>query len=173
MTLFGKDTQKLEVISAEFLPDGNQLYFVVVDAESNIHILQYDPERTYLLRPPTYSQANLCNDRPQIPCRPTSNPPSRLLLGPRNLHANHASPLPIFILYISQFPPSPRRYRHFPITPPSPSPKPTATRIFCPSRHSNRQPRHDPHDPGNCLPQAQHRAGADCQRRGACRGTEP
>ncbi|PWW76051.1 hypothetical protein C7212DRAFT_280229 [Tuber magnatum] len=44
MTLFGKDTQKLEVISAEFLPDGNQLYFVVVDAESNIHILQYDPE---------------------------------------------------------------------------------------------------------------------------------
>ena len=52
MTLFGKDTQKLEVISAEFLPDGNQLYFVVVDAESNIHILQYDPERTYLLRSP-------------------------------------------------------------------------------------------------------------------------
>ncbi|RPA99318.1 hypothetical protein L873DRAFT_1684282 [Choiromyces venosus 120613-1] len=49
MTLFGKDTQKLEVISAEFLPDGNQLYFVVADAESNIHILQYDPERTYTI----------------------------------------------------------------------------------------------------------------------------
>ena len=45
MTPFGKDVQKLEVVGADFLPDGNQLLFVVADAESNIHILQYDPER--------------------------------------------------------------------------------------------------------------------------------
>ncbi|KAL7273267.1 mRNA cleavage and polyadenylation factor subunit [Rhizina undulata] len=44
MTLFGKDTQKLEVVAADFLPDGNQLFFVVADADSNVHILQYDPE---------------------------------------------------------------------------------------------------------------------------------
>ena len=47
MTPFGKDIQRLEVVAADFLPDGNQLLFVVADAESNIHILQYDPERTY------------------------------------------------------------------------------------------------------------------------------
>ena len=45
MTPFGKDVQRLEVVGADFLPDGNQLLFVVADAESNIHILQYDPER--------------------------------------------------------------------------------------------------------------------------------
>jgi len=49
MTMFGKDVQRLDVVAADFLPDGNQLLFVVADAESNVHILQYDPERTYLL----------------------------------------------------------------------------------------------------------------------------
>ncbi|KAI5780740.1 CPSF A subunit region-domain-containing protein [Peziza echinospora] len=44
MTPFGKDIQRLEVVAADFLPDGNQLMFVVADAESNLHILQYDPE---------------------------------------------------------------------------------------------------------------------------------
>ncbi|KAF8446478.1 CPSF A subunit region-domain-containing protein [Terfezia claveryi] len=44
MTMFGKDVQRLDVVAADFLPDGNQLLFVVADAESNIHILQYDPE---------------------------------------------------------------------------------------------------------------------------------
>lgn len=49
MTLFGKDTQKLEVVTADFLPDGNMLYFVIADADSNVHILQYDPERMFCL----------------------------------------------------------------------------------------------------------------------------
>ncbi|KAI9706218.1 MAG: hypothetical protein M1812_008248 [Candelaria pacifica] len=44
MTLFGKSTPHLEVISAEFLPDGKQLYIVVLDASSNIQIFQFDPE---------------------------------------------------------------------------------------------------------------------------------
>lgn len=52
MTLFGKDTQKLEVVAADFLPDGNMLYFVVADAESNLHVLQYDPERMFTLLTP-------------------------------------------------------------------------------------------------------------------------
>ena len=46
MRLFGKYINELEVIAADFLPDGKQLYFVVTDAECNIHILQFDPERT-------------------------------------------------------------------------------------------------------------------------------
>jgi len=44
MTLFGKDIQQLEVMAADFLPDQDQLYFVIADADSNIHVLQYDPE---------------------------------------------------------------------------------------------------------------------------------
>lgn len=48
MTLFGKDTQDMEVMAAEFLPDGKQLYFVVADARGGVRVLQYDPERKIL-----------------------------------------------------------------------------------------------------------------------------
>ncbi|KAI9785827.1 MAG: mRNA cleavage and polyadenylation factor subunit [Peltula sp. TS41687] len=44
VSLFGKSTGRLEVISAEFLPSGDQLYILIADADSNIHILQFDPE---------------------------------------------------------------------------------------------------------------------------------
>ncbi len=47
LRLFGKDTNQLEVITADFLPDGKQLYIVVADADCNIQILQFDPERTF------------------------------------------------------------------------------------------------------------------------------
>ena len=46
MMIFGKDVQKLEVMSADFLPDAEHLFFVVADADSNLHIMQFDPERT-------------------------------------------------------------------------------------------------------------------------------
>lgn len=46
MTLFGKDMDELEVIAADFLPDGKRLYMVVADADSDLYILQYDPEGT-------------------------------------------------------------------------------------------------------------------------------
>ncbi|KAH0559977.1 hypothetical protein GP486_003507, partial [Trichoglossum hirsutum] len=44
MTLFGKDTSQLGVMAADFFPDGNQLFFVVADKDSIIHVLQFDPE---------------------------------------------------------------------------------------------------------------------------------
>jgi cleavage and polyadenylation specificity factor subunit 1 len=44
MTLFGKDGDGLEVMAAEFLPDGKQLNILAADGDSNIHVLQYDPE---------------------------------------------------------------------------------------------------------------------------------
>ena len=47
MSLFGKDTQDMEVMTADFLPDGRQLYFVAVDAKGAIRVLQYDPERKW------------------------------------------------------------------------------------------------------------------------------
>lgn len=44
MTLFGKDPEYLEVVAADFLPDGNKLYMLVADSDCNLHVLQYDPE---------------------------------------------------------------------------------------------------------------------------------
>ena len=46
MMLFGKSTTTLEVVAADFLPDGEQLYIVVGDGDGNLHVLQFDPERT-------------------------------------------------------------------------------------------------------------------------------
>ncbi|KAF3938502.1 hypothetical protein ABW19_dt0205999 [Dactylella cylindrospora] len=44
MILFGKDPRQLSITAGDFLPVGNACYFVVADAQSNIHVLQYDPE---------------------------------------------------------------------------------------------------------------------------------
>ncbi|KAI4267389.1 MAG: hypothetical protein L6R38_008283, partial [Xanthoria sp. 2 TBL-2021] len=44
LRLFGKSTSHIEVLAADFLPDGKNLYLVVADADSNIHVLQFDPE---------------------------------------------------------------------------------------------------------------------------------
>jgi len=45
MMLLGKSSSRLEVLNADFLPDGRELYIVASDAEGHIHILQFDPER--------------------------------------------------------------------------------------------------------------------------------
>ncbi|EEA22246.1 mRNA cleavage and polyadenylation factor subunit [Talaromyces marneffei ATCC 18224] len=44
MTLFGKDLDELEVVTADFLPDGKKLYILVADGDCNLYVLQYDPE---------------------------------------------------------------------------------------------------------------------------------
>ncbi|WEW58506.1 mRNA cleavage and polyadenylation factor subunit [Emydomyces testavorans] len=44
LALFGKDSQYLQVIAADFLPDGKQLYILVADDDCTIHVLEYDPE---------------------------------------------------------------------------------------------------------------------------------
>ncbi|KAK4136591.1 hypothetical protein BT67DRAFT_416781 [Trichocladium antarcticum] len=44
MMLFGKSSTKLEVLNADFLPDGKELFIVASDADGHIHILQFDPE---------------------------------------------------------------------------------------------------------------------------------
>lgn len=44
VTLFGKDMDELDVVAADFLPDGKRLYMLVADGDSNLHVLQYDPE---------------------------------------------------------------------------------------------------------------------------------
>lgn len=47
MILFGKSTSKLEILNADFLPHGKELFIVASDADGHIHILQFDPEREY------------------------------------------------------------------------------------------------------------------------------
>jgi cleavage and polyadenylation specificity factor subunit 1 len=44
MQLFGRDQINLDVIAAEFLPDGKQLFIIAVDGDGTLHVLQYDPE---------------------------------------------------------------------------------------------------------------------------------
>lgn len=44
MTLFGKDPEYMEVVAADFLPEGSKLYILVADSDCNLHVLQYDPE---------------------------------------------------------------------------------------------------------------------------------
>ncbi len=44
LRLFSKSPHAIEILAADFLPDGKQLYLVAADAECNIHILQFDPE---------------------------------------------------------------------------------------------------------------------------------
>ena len=47
MIQFGKSAKNMEVITADLLPDGKELFIVVSDAEGNMHIMQYDPERKF------------------------------------------------------------------------------------------------------------------------------
>lgn len=44
MQLFGRDQINLDVITAEFLPDGKQLFIIAADGDGTLHVLQYDPE---------------------------------------------------------------------------------------------------------------------------------
>ncbi|KAE8359840.1 CPSF A subunit region-domain-containing protein [Aspergillus caelatus] len=44
MSLFAKDLDYLEVLAADFLPDGNKLFILVADSDCNLYVLQYDPE---------------------------------------------------------------------------------------------------------------------------------
>ncbi|KAL1303688.1 hypothetical protein AAFC00_007041 [Neodothiora populina] len=44
ISLFGKSRSHMEVVEADFLPFEGQLYLVVIDANMDMHVLQYDPE---------------------------------------------------------------------------------------------------------------------------------
>lgn len=44
MSLFSKDPEYLEVVAADFLPEGDKLFILVADSDCNLHVLQYDPE---------------------------------------------------------------------------------------------------------------------------------
>lgn len=45
MTVFGKSRSRMEVVAAEFMPHERQLYILIADADCNVHVLEYNPER--------------------------------------------------------------------------------------------------------------------------------
>jgi cleavage and polyadenylation specificity factor subunit 1 len=49
MTLFGKQPHDMEIVAAEVLPIGKELYIIAADFDCNLHVLQYDPERKSFL----------------------------------------------------------------------------------------------------------------------------
>jgi cleavage and polyadenylation specificity factor subunit 1 len=45
MILFGKSGKNMEIVAADLLPDGKELYIVAADADCGLHVMQFDPER--------------------------------------------------------------------------------------------------------------------------------
>lgn len=69
MTLFGKSATNLEIVAANLLPDGKELFIVAADAECNLHIMQFDPERK---SPPSlFFKRDTNKHRSQIAPRPS------------------------------------------------------------------------------------------------------
>ena len=50
MQLFGRDQMSLDVVAAEFLPQGRQLFIIAADGDGTLHVLQYDPENPKSVR---------------------------------------------------------------------------------------------------------------------------
>lgn len=44
LQLFGRDQVGLEVVAAEFLPDGKNLYIIAADGDGDLHVMQFDPD---------------------------------------------------------------------------------------------------------------------------------
>ncbi|KAI1465395.1 CPSF A subunit region-domain-containing protein [Daldinia caldariorum] len=77
MVLFGKSSTKLEVLTVDFLPDGDELLIVACDSDGGIHILQFDPDH------PKSLQGHLLLHRTTFSAG--ANPPTRSMLLPRTL----------------------------------------------------------------------------------------
>ncbi|KAI1077379.1 CPSF A subunit region-domain-containing protein [Whalleya microplaca] len=80
MMLFGKSSTKLEILTADFLPDGNELLIVISDSDGGIHVLQFDPEH------PKSLQGHRLLHRTTFSAG--AHPPTRTALLPRTLPAN-------------------------------------------------------------------------------------
>ncbi|XXH05671.1 hypothetical protein Hte_012106 [Hypoxylon texense] len=77
MVLFGKSSTKLEILTVDFLPDGDELLIVAIDSDGGIHILQFDPDH------PKSLQGHLLLHRTTFSAG--AHPPTRSMLLPRTL----------------------------------------------------------------------------------------
>lgn len=156
MMLFGKSSTRMEVLNADFLPDGKELYIVASDADGHIHILQFDPERMYpfivYFPSPVFFNPETNNsfpppNRSQIPPRPPPPSPHNLqhrrspthLLPPPPRHLSQHHHLPHPQLQLKQQQP----IRSCCLRKPFPHPPP---------RLPHRPPRHSPPSPRKRLP---------------------
>ncbi|KID78715.1 Protein cft1 [Metarhizium brunneum] len=73
--ILGKSSGKLPLLAADFLPDGEDLSMVAVDAEGDLHILEFNPEH------PKSLQGHLLLHRTSFAVTP--NTPTSTLLLPR------------------------------------------------------------------------------------------
>lgn len=88
--VLGKTGSRVPALLADFLPDGQDLGIVVVDAEGDLHILEFNPERefgsfpfpnnfsqlTFLFtQTPNPYRATYCSTGQPSPSRPTHLPP--------------------------------------------------------------------------------------------------
>ncbi|KAI1209162.1 CPSF A subunit region-domain-containing protein [Annulohypoxylon truncatum] len=80
MVLFGKSSTKLEILTVDFLPDGDELFIVACDSDGGIHILQFDPDH------PKSLQGHLLLHRTTFSAG--AHPPTRSMLLPRTLPAD-------------------------------------------------------------------------------------
>ncbi|KAI8962003.1 CPSF A subunit region-domain-containing protein [Daldinia sp. FL1419] len=80
MVLFGKSSTKLEILTVDFLPDGDELLIVACDSDGGIHILQFDPDH------PKSLQGHLLLHRTTFSAG--AHPPTRSMLLPRTLPPN-------------------------------------------------------------------------------------
>jgi cleavage and polyadenylation specificity factor subunit 1 len=62
MILFGKSGKNMEIVAADLLPDGKELYMVAADADCRLHVMQFDPERKLNpFLPPSLQERNSWN----------------------------------------------------------------------------------------------------------------
>ena len=45
--MLGKSAREVQIANAEFLPDGRGLCILLLDAETNIRVLRFDPHSKY------------------------------------------------------------------------------------------------------------------------------
>ncbi|KAH6657741.1 CPSF A subunit region-domain-containing protein [Truncatella angustata] len=81
MILYGKSATTLEVLTADFLPDGHELSIVTCDSDGGIHILQFDPDH------PKSLGGHLLLHRTSFSAG--AHMPSRSILLPRTLPPGH------------------------------------------------------------------------------------
>lgn len=85
----------MEVVEADFLPFEGQLYLIVIDANMDMHVLQYDPERRSILQK-LHSEEPLADrlHRSQVALRPALAPsidfPYRPLADVHDLASIHS-----------------------------------------------------------------------------------
>jgi cleavage and polyadenylation specificity factor subunit 1 len=80
--VLGKSSGNLPLLAADFLPDGEDLSMVAVDAEGDMHVMEFNPEH------PKSLQGHLLLHRTSFAVTP--NTPTSTLLLPRTCPAAHA-----------------------------------------------------------------------------------